>query len=279
MNYIDAPFFYNTALLFSDNDMKIIDKSCVAIAGMGGIGSITAEMLVRLGIGNLKIADPDIYAEINLNRQLFATNETIGINKAIAAAERLKKINPNVNIEIYEKGINLSNVESFCRNADTVAALTDTESSKILMHRTSKKHNIPVIAGSRSSLYESRWKVKATVWNYKKKPDLNCYDEINHPEFALIPNENLTEDLLKKYDQKIQLKKKNVFSELAVNNSDMFKSISQENLLKRIETIENFQNRHVCSVIANTAGCITATTILKLLLNGDAKDLELNLWE
>ena len=53
----DKPLFYNSALLFSEKDMEKLSKSTVAIAGIGGVGSIITEMLARNGIGNLILAD------------------------------------------------------------------------------------------------------------------------------------------------------------------------------------------------------------------------------
>jgi len=279
MKYADSALFFNSALLFSEESMCKLASSKVAIAGIGGVGSIIAEMLARNGIGNLKLAEPDPYEDKNLNRQLFATLETVGINKAIAGAERIKKINPNCNVEIYDAGVNLSNVREFVKDVDVLLVQTDTESSKIIMHRVAKELKIPLVCGSRGSLQGHRWFVKAKVWDYKKYPDLPCYDVTNHPDFAGIPLEEMTNENLKKYDEMIKIKKMNIFSEFAQSKPEMFGSISQEDLLERIETSHNYSNRHVCSVLANTGGCLAATATLRVLLDGPDGDLEINLWE
>ena len=103
------PLFYNTLLLFSDADMEKLKNAKISFGGMGGVGSIALEMLVRIGIRNFRISDPDKYADINMNREIFATSDTLGQNKAAAAKERLLKISPSANIKVYEQGINLEN--------------------------------------------------------------------------------------------------------------------------------------------------------------------------
>jgi molybdopterin/thiamine biosynthesis adenylyltransferase len=279
MNYADSALFFNSALLFSEESMDKLANSRVAVAGIGGVGSIIVEMLARSGIGNLKLAEPDPYEDKNLNRQLFATLDTVGINKATAGAERIKKINPHCNVQVYDTGVTLSNVREFVEDIDLLLVQTDTESSKIIMHRAAKERGIPVVCGSRGSIQGHRWFVKAKVWDYKKHPDLPCYDETNHPDFVGIPLEEMTQKMLASYDEEIKTKKMRIFNEYANSKPEMFGSISQEDLLERVDTSNNYFNRHVCSVLANTGGCLAATATLRLILGGPEGDLEINLWE
>lgn len=278
MSLSESPFFYNSTLLFSDETMEKIQNSVVGIAGVGGVGSVAAEMLVRLGVGNLRIADPDIYEPVNMNRQLFATQDTLGKNKALAASQRLKSINPDCRITTYEEGIVLPNIKEFCKDADVLLCQCDRESSKTLLHRAAQAFRIPVVSGARSSIYDHRWKVKATVRNYQENPDLKCYDEIFHPDMTAVPFEKLTEDVLKKYDEKVKKKDRNVFKDLALKSPEFYGNINPEDLQNRIETSENFNKRTVCAIHANTAGCLAATAVLKVLIGGPEDDLEINLW-
>jgi molybdopterin/thiamine biosynthesis adenylyltransferase len=279
MKYTDSALFYNSALLFSEENMDNLTNSKVAIAGIGGVGSICAEMLARNGIGNLRLAEPDPYEENNLNRQLFATLETIGINKAVAGAERINKINPNCNVRVFEEGVTLANVYEFVKNVDVLLVQTDTESSKIIIHKVAKELKIPLVCGSRGSLEGHRWFVKAKIWNYKKYPDLPCYDETNHPEFSGRSINDLTQEELDQYDESIKRKKIEIFTKIAKSKPEIFGSISQNDLLNRISNCHKFHNRHVCSVLANTGGCLAATAALRVLLNGPDGDLEINLWQ
>ena len=80
---------------------KFLTKS-IAIVGIGGQGGYLAEYLARLGVGELVLFDPDVYDETNLNRQTFATMETLGLNKAKAAEKAIQKINPDIKVVSYD---------------------------------------------------------------------------------------------------------------------------------------------------------------------------------
>lgn len=272
------PLFYNSALLFSNENMEKLNQAKVAIAGIGGVGSIAVEMLARAGIENFKLADPDEYSDVNLNRQLFATIDTIGQNKALAAKERILKINPKCNIEVFEDGINVKNAKEFCENVDIIVTIPDREAIKVLLHKIAHKNKIPCVMGSRDSIEgASRWRVRAKLWDYKK--DIETFGATNHSEIDKYPLNELTQEILDEYDEKIKEKKMKFFKEAALNGADLFKSISKKDLSNRIETCENYFNRHVCSVIANTAGCLAATAVIKYIL-GDRNDyVGVDLWE
>ena len=272
------PLFYNSLLLFSNKDMEKIKNSTVAIAGIGGVGSIAVEMLARAGVRNLKLADPDVYSEVNLNRQIFATTDTIGKNKALVAKERVLKISPNCNIEIFEDGVNINNVKEFCKNADIIITIPDKESIKVILHKVAKENKIPCTMGSRCSINKaSRWSVEAKLWDYKNE-DVETFGATNHPDLDKFSFEELTQEILDEYDEKIKIKKMNFFKETALSNADLFKSIKKEDLIERIENNEKYFNRHVCSVIANTAGCLAASATLKYLLGSKKTTIGVELW-
>ncbi len=275
----ESPFFYSSTLLFSDQSMERIRSSVVAIAGVGGVGAIAAEMLLRLGVGHVKIADPDVYEEHNFNRQLFATTETVGRNKAVCAKERLLTINSECEIDVFESGILLENIEDFCADTDLLVCQADRESSKVLLYRAAKAFGIPVVTGARASIHDHRWKLRAKTYNYRDNPNLPCYDEIFHPEMTTVSFEDFTEDVLRRYDEKVRQKDLGVFKRLALEKPEHYASISPTDLQERIETTPRYNKRHVCAVHANTAGCLVATQALKVLIGGPETDIEINLWE
>lgn len=84
-------------------EQEKIRKARIFIAGVGGMGGAAVESIVRLGVGNLIIADFDEFEVSNLNRQIMATMDTVGISKVKATVERLKKINPEIQIQSYGK--------------------------------------------------------------------------------------------------------------------------------------------------------------------------------
>ena len=85
-------------LLLGENAMLTLRNSCVAVFGIGGVGSYAAESLARSGIGKLVLIDYDIIDVTNINRQIHATTKTVGMLKVEAMKNRLVEINPNLEI-------------------------------------------------------------------------------------------------------------------------------------------------------------------------------------
>ena len=75
-----------------------IGRKHVVIAGVGGVGSYVAEALCRSGIGKITLVDPDVVDPTNLNRQLIALQSTIGRPKVEVMAERMRDINPSIEV-------------------------------------------------------------------------------------------------------------------------------------------------------------------------------------
>ncbi len=83
-----------TITLLGIKSAEILEKSKVAVFGVGGVGSYAVECLARAGIGSITLVDDDVYSETNLNRQLYATLGTLGKPKTDVAKERILSINP-----------------------------------------------------------------------------------------------------------------------------------------------------------------------------------------
>jgi len=116
--------------ILTKSEQNILRKATVVIAGVGGVGGLVAERLVRIGIEKIKIADPQTYDATNLNRQFASSSKTIGKNKAKVVAKLLKEINPNINIEIYSEGITAKNIQQFVKRADIVVDGVDDKAFK-----------------------------------------------------------------------------------------------------------------------------------------------------
>jgi len=101
--------FERNIYAYSVWDQEKLWKATVVVVGVGGGGGIVAELLVRIGVGHIVLVDGDKFDESNLNRQIFATQNTIGINKAEAAKKRLLSINPYINIETYSTFLSTDN--------------------------------------------------------------------------------------------------------------------------------------------------------------------------
>lgn len=97
-----SAFFNRSRLLLGDEAMDRLENTKVIIFGVGGVGSWCAEGLVRSGIGHLTIVDSDRVCITNVNRQMMATSQTIGMVKVEALKQRLQEINPSVEIEAIQ---------------------------------------------------------------------------------------------------------------------------------------------------------------------------------
>ena len=91
--------FIRNRMLYGEQGHETLQRSFVAVVGLGGVGSYAAESLVRAGIGKLRVIDCDIITPSDVNRQLIALSTNVGTAKVEAAQERYKQINPNVVID------------------------------------------------------------------------------------------------------------------------------------------------------------------------------------
>lgn len=94
--------FSRSQRVFGEDNMLKIKNSSVIVFGLGGVGGAVAEALVRAGVGTIGIVDKDVVDVTNINRQLIATEETVGVKKTEAAESRLLSINPDVKIKKYD---------------------------------------------------------------------------------------------------------------------------------------------------------------------------------
>ncbi len=88
--------------LIGKENLEKLNKSKVAVFGIGGVGSFVVEGLARAGIGKLLLVDNDTIDITNINRQINATTNTIGLNKVDLMKQRILDINPEAKIETYK---------------------------------------------------------------------------------------------------------------------------------------------------------------------------------
>ncbi len=131
----------------SKENQSVIQKSCVAIIGLGGLGSVAGELLCRMGVGKLLLCDDDIVAENNLSRQHLYENKDINKLKVNAAKKHLTKINPFCNIEVFPQRAEKNSMD-WCKKADVVLDCTDRHKSKRNIDYFCKKHALPWIHGA-----------------------------------------------------------------------------------------------------------------------------------
>lgn len=133
--------------LIGEERYQKLKSSAVAVFGLGGVGSYVAEALARAGVGKLLICDNDTVALHNINRQLYALHSTVGIPKAQVAFNRLKDINPDLQIEVKQIFFSAETLGDFdLSNYDYIADCIDTVTSKILLIQQANALGVKVIS-------------------------------------------------------------------------------------------------------------------------------------
>jgi adenylyltransferase/sulfurtransferase len=128
-----------------EEGQKTLLKSKIAIIGCGALGTVVANNLVRAGVGKISIIDRDFVELNNLQRQILFDEDDIGIPKAVAAAEKLKRVNSDVEIEAMVKDLNHMNAEKIMSGVDLVLDGTDNMQTRFLINDVCVKSKIPWI--------------------------------------------------------------------------------------------------------------------------------------
>ncbi|MBK9321700.1 MAG: tRNA threonylcarbamoyladenosine dehydratase [Bdellovibrionaceae bacterium] len=132
--------------LVGDSGMEKLFAAHVMIIGIGGVGSWTAESLARSGIGKITLVDFDEVCITNANRQLHAIQGMIGKKKAEVMAERLRKINPQMRVEVISAFYNAENSEAILDSKpDFVVDAIDNLTAKAHLLNTCRQRNMSVI--------------------------------------------------------------------------------------------------------------------------------------
>ena len=138
--------YARTVRLIGQDGFDRLRRAHVCLFGVGGVGGAAAEALVRAGIGKITLVDPDTVAASNLNRQLVATQETVGMPKTAAAERRLHAIDPNCTVIERRTFYLPENAAEFdFAEYDYVLDAIDTVSAKLSIVAECKKAGTPVI--------------------------------------------------------------------------------------------------------------------------------------
>ena len=140
-------YLRNIGTLGVEGQLKLL-RARVAVIGAGGLGGALVELLARLGVGTLVVADADTFTEDNLNRQLLSTEGNIGEGKAAAAAERVSRINSAVEVLPYKMFVDDANADGFLSGCDLVIDALDDIPSRLVLQRAAARLRIPFIHGA-----------------------------------------------------------------------------------------------------------------------------------
>ncbi|MDQ0201453.1 ThiF family adenylyltransferase [Neobacillus ginsengisoli] len=130
--------------IMSEEEVYTLHSTTIAIAGCGCIGGFSAELLARMGVGKLILADPDIFDESNINRQCAATHHTVGQKKADALKNHLLSINPELEVVCFPEGVDEGNLDLFLEGADYVIDAIDYFAfpDAVTLHRAARKRDL-----------------------------------------------------------------------------------------------------------------------------------------
>ena len=161
-NENDRERFSRTRALLGEEAMQKLASARVAVFGLGGVGGHCAEALARSGVGALDLIDGDAVALSNCNRQVFATEKTVGMRKAEAAKERIALLSPRCRVTAHDVFFLPENAGDLDFSAfDYVVDAIDTVSGKIAILERARLAGVPAISamGAGNKLDPTRFEV------------------------------------------------------------------------------------------------------------------------
>ena len=134
---------------FGESGQRRLAGSRVLVCGCGALGSVLADTLVRAGVGRVRIVDRDFVETSNLQRQVLFDEDDVAAHlpKAEAAAEKLRRINSQIEVEPIVADINHTNIERFCEGVDAIVDGTDNFEIRFLINDYAVKHDLPWVYG------------------------------------------------------------------------------------------------------------------------------------
>lgn len=135
-------------LLVKTEGLEKLNKANLLVVGLGGVGSFAAEFLARAGVGNLTIVDGDTIDITNINRQLPALQSTIGQNKVDVVVERIKDINPDINLTPINEFLSPERMDEILEenNFNYVLDCIDSISPKLALIKACRRRKIKLVS-------------------------------------------------------------------------------------------------------------------------------------
>lgn len=136
-----------TELLVEKEGIEKLQNANILVVGLGGVGSYAAEFIARSGVGKMTLVDGDVFDETNINRQLTALQSSVGLSKAIVLSERLKDINPEIEIRVVEAFLSPESAyEIVSKEFDYVLDCIDSITPKINLIVAARRKKVKIIS-------------------------------------------------------------------------------------------------------------------------------------
>lgn len=128
-------------------------QSNVTVVGCGGIGGHAIEMLSRVGVGNIRVVDYDVFDVSNLNRQLLSTMDSIGRFKVQEAKARVKAIDNRIQVAVINDVLDKDNAVSIINGSDVVVDALDNINTRFIVQEACESLGIPMVYGAIAGWY------------------------------------------------------------------------------------------------------------------------------
>lgn len=154
--------YTRTELLIGREKLEILKKSKVIVFGIGGVGSFTVEALARCGVGKISMVDFDTIDITNVNRQIHAFRENVGLYKVDEMKKRVNSINEDIIVDTFKEKLEKENISKFnLEQYDYIVDAIDTITSKIFLAKYAFEKNIKIISamGAGNKMDPTRLKV------------------------------------------------------------------------------------------------------------------------
>ncbi|AUC23024.1 molybdopterin-synthase adenylyltransferase MoeB [Polaribacter sejongensis] len=146
-----------------------LKQAKVLVIGAGGLGCPVLQYLTAAGVGTIGVIDDDVVDQSNLQRQILYTMDDIGLSKSKTAAERLTRLNPFVNFDVYNEKLTQENALSLFNNYDIIVDGSDNFSTRYLVNDASVITNKPLVYGS-----IFKFEGQVSVFNYQGSGTYRC---------------------------------------------------------------------------------------------------------
>ncbi|MFB0560333.1 MAG: ThiF family adenylyltransferase [Candidatus Lokiarchaeia archaeon] len=135
-----------------EGQIKLL-RSKVVIAGAGGLGGTVTELLARVGVGHLIVADGDSFEDSNINRHLLCQEKNLRQNKSQAAVERVRQINSGVEVTSFFRNVTEENATQLIKGANVIVDALGEIGARFILEAAAKKEGIPLVHGAIAGFY------------------------------------------------------------------------------------------------------------------------------
>lgn len=217
----DEMHLYSRQILLDGWDIEAQEKlklANVLIVGCGGVGCTTAELLARAGVGKITLIDADTIEISNLQRQIAYVQDDIGFYKAEILAQRLKQINPYIEIESKTEKLDKTNAKQLISHQDLVLDGCDNFATRYLVNQVCKQLDVALISASAIGFQGQLFMVEG---------DSACYE-------CLFPKQQHSNENLRCADSGVLATTPNVMASLQAHHALLYLGLAQTPLKQKL---------------------------------------------